>query len=215
MKIGILVAMDREYSSLAAAGLHCRGIRLTLNKTGIGKVNSAIAATRMILENKPDCIINTGLAGGMLDSMKVADLAVATRSAYHDVWCGEGNAPGQVQGLPVFFEADPKLLAAARKIGGNCGHTMHCGLICSGDQFFISTKEDDRIRAMFPGVMASDMESTAIAQVCYKFGVPFLNFRIISDIHKSNKIQKESYEAFKDTFSHIQYGFLNQLLQLI
>lgn len=215
MKIGILVAMDNEFKSLMAADLDCPGKKLIVGQTGIGKVNAAIGATKMILNEKPDCIINTGMAGGMLLGMKVSDFVIATHSAYHDVWCGEGNEPGQVQGLPRLFPADPHLLQVALEQARGYDHPVQSGLVCSGDQFFISMEEDDRIRALYPNVIAADMESTSIAQVCHQFNVPFLNFRIISDIHTSSQVQKDTYASFSASMDGTCFRFLKQFIQNI
>ena len=54
MKIGIIVAMDKELNQLQA--LFNDG-NVRVEKCGIGKVNAALGAQRMINEFHPDCII--------------------------------------------------------------------------------------------------------------------------------------------------------------
>ena len=58
---------------------------------------------------------------------------------------------------------------------------IHSGLICTGDRFITNRTELDAIKRRFPAGLVVDMESAAIAQTCYLYGVPFLSFRIISD----------------------------------
>lgn len=58
---------------------------------------------------------------------------------------------------------------------------LHGGLICSGDQFITDRTQLDKIKGRYPDGLAVDMESGALAQVCYLYDVPFLSFRIISD----------------------------------
>ena len=58
---------------------------------------------------------------------------------------------------------------------------IHGGLICSGDKFITDRKELDGIKGNFPEGLAVDMESGAIAHICYLYKVPFISFRIISD----------------------------------
>lgn len=209
MKTGIIVAMQRELESCRRAGFGA----VTLS--GIGKVNAARAATELILSGKVDCIINSGCAGSLCAGVRVGDLVVAERCAWHDVWCGEPNEPGTVEGCPRYFEADPLLLEAASRLCLDAepfpGST-HCGLVCSGDQFFISMEEDMRIRSLYPEVLACDMESAAVAQVCRHYGVPFLSFRIISDEHLSAEGQKESYEGFWSDISDTSFDFLKRLV---
>ena len=212
MKTGILVAMEQEYSALKGSGLP-DSAGLCCSRSGIGKVNAACSAERMILTDHPDIIINSGLAGGMVPGMHTGDLVIATRTAYHDVWCGEGNLPGQVQGMPVFFEADSSLEATAGKVSESLGIKTWRGLVTTGDQFFISLEEDARIRAMYPEVLACDMESAAIAQVCHLHGIPFLSFRIISDVHTSAEVQKADYAAFLRQFTSESFTFLKTFIE--
>lgn len=214
MKTGILVAMEQEYAALQGSGLP-DSTGLCCARSGIGKVNAACSAERMILTEHPDIIINSGLAGGMVSGMHTGDLVIASRTAYHDVWCGEGTLPGQVQGLPAFFNADGSLEATAEKVSESLRIRTWRGLVTTGDQFFISLEEDARIRAMYPDVLACDMESAAIAQVCHLHGIPFLSFRIISDVHTSVEVQKADYATFLRQFTSESFTFLKTFIEAL
>ena len=210
MRTGIIVAMQSELESCKRAGFG------TVTLSGIGKVNAARAATELILSGKVDYIINSGCAGGLSPEVGLGDLVIAERCAWHDVWCGEPNEPGTVQGCPRYFEADRQLLETAQRLcldPESFRGSTHCGLVCSGDQFFISMEEDMRIRGLYPEVLACDMESAAVAQVCRHYGVPFLSFRIISDVHLNAEGQKESYAAFWNGISDCSFGFLKRLVE--
>lgn len=205
MKAGILVAMRREYDALLRSGIASAAL------SGIGKANAASAATEMILRDRPDCIISSGCAGSMCAGVEVFDVVIGAQCAYHDVWCGEPNEPGQVQGEPLRFDADPILFRKAVSLRPSRG-TLHSGLICTGDQFYISRQEDMRILTLFPDALASDMESAAVAQVCRHYGVPFLSFRMISDVHTSEDTQKKSYEGFWEDLSDSSFSLLTELI---
>ena len=150
-----------------------------LAESGIGKVNAAIGAVELIRAWRPDCVISTGVAGGIDASLRVMDVVVGAEVIYHDVDCGPGNVPGQVQGLPPSFHGDPRLLTCAKSI--RTESKVAAGLICSGDQFVTSREQLEVIKARHPAGLAVDMESGALAQVCHIYGVPFLSFRILSD----------------------------------
>jgi adenosylhomocysteine nucleosidase len=150
-----------------------------LAETGIGKVNAAIGAVELIRAWHPDCLISTGVAGGIDPSLGVMDVVAGAEVIYHDVDCGPGNKPGQVQGLPPSFAGDPRLLACAKSIRAES--KVAAGLICSGDQFVTDREQLEAIKARHPAGLAVDMESGALAQVCHLYGVPFLSFRILSD----------------------------------
>lgn len=156
-----------------------------VEKCGIGKVNAALGAQRMINEFHPDVIISSGCAGGNGDDVNVQDVVVSAELAYHDVYCGTAidntTQYGQVQGMPVRYKADAKLLEKALGLQPS-GISLHAGLIVTGDWFVDSKEKMRSIIEKFPEAKAVDMESAAIAQTCYINNVPFISFRVISDI---------------------------------
>ena len=166
-----------------------RGIRFLCGKvgerevvlmhSGIGKVCAAAGTVELIDRYAPECVLNTGVAGGIDASLQVMDVVVGSEVVYHDVWCGDGNEWGQVQGMPPRFAADSRLLQLALAVEGDV--QVRSGLICSGDQFITARTELDAIKGRFPEGLAVDMESGAIAQTCYMCGVAFVSMRIISD----------------------------------
>ena len=175
--------MDKELRQLQQ--LFTDG-RVRIEKCGIGKVNAALGAQRMIAEFQPDVIISSGCAGGNGDDVNVQDVVVSTELAYHDVYCGtaidNSTQYGQVQGMPARFPADEALLRAARQINTAGSPRIVPGLIVTGDWFVDSREKMRDIIAHFPEAKAVDMESCAIAQTCYLNKVPFISFRVISDI---------------------------------
>ena len=192
MKIGIIVAMDKELQQLRPLFPEDRVI---LQKSGIGKVNAAIQTVEMIRQYNPDVIISSGCAGGNGDDINVQNVVVSTQLAYHDVYCGTAigqSVYGQVQGLPARFDADPHLLEVAIKTGAKPG------LIVTGDWFVDSKEKMREIVGHFPEAKAVDMESAAIAQVCYIYKVPFISFRVISDIPLRDT-DASQYHNFWDT----------------
>ncbi len=204
MKKGLIVAMTSEYEALRRAGV------TGVIKSGIGKADAARAATEFILTEHPDCIINSGCAGGVGKGLHVCDIVVGSQTAYHDVWCGEGNLPGQVQGLPQRFDADPALLRAALSL--QTAQPVRSGLICTGDQFLTSPEDDARVLGIYPDALACDMESAAIAQVCRHYGVPFLSFRMISDVHGSGQDATALYKDFWQKVADDSFAFLKLLI---
>ena len=140
MKIGIIVAMDKEFTQLRTLLDDSRTERkngkdfvigdldthrltddgqplthqLIMQQCGIGKVNAAIGAVEMINNYKPDLVISTGVAGGADVNMNPLDIVVGTRYYYHDVYCGSEVQLGQFVGLPPFFVAPNQLVEAAQ-----------------------------------------------------------------------------------------------------
>ena len=76
MKAGIIVAMQSEYDALREAGV------ASVVLSGIGKASAARAATELILTEHPDCIINSGVAGGLKDFIVKAGDVVNASDGY-------------------------------------------------------------------------------------------------------------------------------------
>ena len=187
MKIGIIVAMDKEYAQLKEIAASIQKHEIVLAKCGIGKVNAALGAAEMIRQHHPDIIISSGCAGGNGDDINIQDVVVSSQLVYHDVYCGKAiddtTIYGQVQGLPARFEADAHLLEVAKSLNLQSSTlNLHPGLIVTGDWFVDSREKARSIIELFPEAKAIDMESAAIAQTCYIYKVPFISFRVISDI---------------------------------
>ena len=212
MKIGIIVAMDKELHQLQQL---FNSDDVLVQKCGIGKVNAALGAQRMINEFHPDCIISSGCAGGNGDDINIQDVVVSAELCYHDVYCGTAidntTIYGQVQGLPARYPADPYLLRKSSELKVE-GLEIHPGLIVTGDWFVDSREKMREIIGHFPEAKAVDMESAAIAQTCYINKVPFLSFRVISDmpLHDTDASQ---YHNFWDTIADNSFQVTKTLIE--
>lgn len=227
-KIGVIVAMGAEFRLVEALleekkEEEISGFRFVLGKVGgkeivllqcgIGKVSAAVGTVEMIRNYRPDCIINTGVAGGIDECLQVMDIVVAREVVYHDVWCGEGNEMGQVQGMPARFQANSKLYEVAMAIAGDV--KLVGGLVCSGDRFITDRSSLERIKQHFPEGLAVDMESGAIAQVCHLYRMPFLGLRVISDTPGQVKNHARQYQNFWTTAPEKSFKILKQVITQI
>jgi adenosylhomocysteine nucleosidase len=211
IRIGIIGAMDEEVELLKAsledrkdhevAGYHLfsgklHGKEIVLLKSGIGKVNAAIGTTLLLELFKPDCIINTGSAGGFDPSLNVGDIVISSEVRHHDVdVTAFGYEYGQVPQQPAFYSPDETLASIAEKcISRMQGMNTVRGLICTGDQFMNDPQRVERKRGLFPTMKAVEMEAAAIAQTCFQFGVPFIIIRALSDI--AGKESNLSFDQF-------------------
>lgn len=225
MNIGIIVAMDKELQLLLPLLTDSRstsindiefhlgdvaGNSVVVMKSGIGKVNAALAASEMIKQFAPDLVINTGVAGGTGSAAQVLDVVVGDRVAYHDVWCGPGTIMGQATDAPQFFTPDSALLAAKALTPGE---HLHQGLIASGD-IFVSRPDDlSRIVELYPDVMAVDMESAAIAHTCHKLHTPFISIRVVSDTPGHEDDNAAQYDNFWEAAPRQTFDILSHLLR--
>lgn len=200
--IAVITAMESEhkaveklYDFVAVEGgrqAEAYGHKVLLIKSGIGKVNGALAA-QFAYASGAEVVITTGLAGGIDKSLQQGDIVLAEKVCYHDVWCGEPNAVGQVQDLPLYFEADKTMLQAIRQTKE--GQAFKTGLTVTGDQFLTDAGKLSVIKQTFPQALAVDMESAAIAQTCFLNQIKYLSLRIISDV-VGKPGQVEDYQNF-------------------
>lgn len=156
---------------------------------GIGKVNAAVGTTLLIDKLKPDCIINTGVAGGTRNTLNVGDIVISKEVRHHDADATAFDYEfGQIPRMPAAFVADERLVSMARKVSMNTPTLRtHYGTVVSGDSFIHAAKQVKKITERFPDTIAVEMEGAAIAQTSYLFDIPFVLIRSISDkVHEDN-----------------------------
>lgn len=211
MKIAIIGAMDEEVAllkkNISGAEREIRancefitgnisGHEIILLKSGIGKVNAALATTIAIERFQPEVLINTGSAGGLNPNLSVGDIVISTEVRYHDVDATVfGYEYGQVPQMPPAFIADEKLVDLAFRCAQEISGVQTVkGLIATGDSFMSDPRRVARVGENFHNVEAVEMEGAAIAQVAFQYGLPFVIIRSLSDI--AGKDSAASFEEF-------------------
>ena len=228
-KMLILTAMKTEMEKMASSlpNFIKNEYEVSLRLTGIGKVNAAMNTQQLILEEKPDVVLNYGFCGAIDNTgfcYKPGVGVCVSGALYNDVWCGCGKF-GQVQGMPWKFntmtlnsiEATDFLQAGLCKSVLLPSYDSKAAIparhyILSGDKFIDDSKLAEEIKSHFEphsdydteGIFALvDMESAAIAQVCYANNVPLIIFKVVSDVigrHESPEEHISAYERFKESF---------------
>ncbi len=166
---------DDLSGALALRRVNMADAELAILVSGIGKVNAAVGATFLIVEERCDLLLVIGTAG--LISKRIEHCFWLSSAIQHDygaersdgfVHYTAGTYPiGAAQVDPFLAIADPGLgLPHAR--------------VASGDSF---VECPDHARFLADGLSADlvDMESAAIAQVAQRFGVPWAGIRAVSD----------------------------------
>lgn len=230
MKIGIIVAMEKEFVQLKTLldepraekhhGRHyilghINNNEMIMMQCGIGKVNAAVGTTELISTYHPDLIISTGVAGGADISLEVMNVVVSTECTYHDVYCGSEVEYGQLIGTPARFKTAKNLVEKALEVNKKeSSNTVVSGLIVTGDWFVDSQEKMRSILEKFPDAKAVDMESCAIAHTCHLYQIPFISFRIISDIPlKDNKASQ--YFDFWSRMAEGSFNVTKRFLELL
>lgn len=209
--IGLIGAMDEEVAVIKAwmtevheqsiAGCdffvgRFEGKDVVLLKSGIGKVNAAVSTTLLLSQFKPEYVINIGSAGGFDPELQVGDVVISDHVVHHDVdVTAFGYVMGQVPNMPATYAADMQLVDQAKKALQSVTQVKaKVGLIGTGDSFMNDPVRVSEVRAVFPALVAVEMEAAAVAQVCFKFATPFVVVRSLSDI--AGKESPQSFEEY-------------------
>ena len=182
-----------------------KGQQVVIAKSGVGKVNAAIATTLLLEHFKPREVIFTGIAGGIHPDLLPGDMVLGERTAQHDLanltakgyeYRGVGNPQGGNR-TPVFFPADARLLGLADALSGQVKFEKISsatqermprivkGVIVTGDVFVASVEKKAELRKNLQAD-AVEMEGAAVAQVCFQLGIPCLVIRSLSDTADAN-----------------------------
>lgn len=195
MKIGIICADDEEVEPIlkemeitgttekAMLKIHegtLWGIDTVALFCGACRSNAALATQLVIDLYDVDRIINVGAGGGMDPVVRILDTVIAEECIYCDIqervltgyhpWMGSD-----------WFKSDPELLLAARKAAQKISskYKIHFGKIATSEKFIIDEGRKEIMEKFSP--LSVDMETAAIAHVCYVNKVPFLAIRTITD----------------------------------
>jgi adenosylhomocysteine nucleosidase len=185
-----------------------------LNVLIIGRSNLVGKPLAKMLTDE-DCTVTLAHSKtkGLYRQMGEADVVVSARLSYHDVWCGKPNKIGQVMDMPAEYAGDAKLLEKALEADDESSTRVVPGLLVTGDQFIDTDEARAKILANFPDAIAVDMESAALAHVCYLKKIPFLSFRVISDVPGESGNNTEIYENFWDTMADKSFGITKKFLE--
>lgn len=165
---------------------------------GIGKVNAAVCTTLLLTNYDIEYVINIGSAGGLKENENVGDVVISSYVVYHDLdLTSFGRELGELPAMPRFIPADKQLITKAQNILKRLNVRENIGLIVSGDQFVSSKKQVDLIKKNFPEAMCAEMEAAAVGHVCYKFKIPFIITRSLSDIFGKGESSMQFDEYLK------------------
>ena len=137
---------------------------LEIVESGEGVANAERQLESWLSRRTARAVLSIGFAGALSASLQIGDLVIAEN----------------IRGTEI--RPDPKLLAAAKEIETDC--PVHFGFAFTSHEILWQA-ESKLARASSFGsneVGFVDMESTAIADVCARRGLPFLIIRSISDL---------------------------------
>lgn len=173
------------------------GTPVGLVHCGVGKANAAAAATALCLTLPPALVLVCGCAGAYTGSgLQPGDLALASEEIYGDegVLTPDGFLDMEALGFPLVqrggsrffnrFPCDATLLNQSRELlqrfATAHGRAFACGPFVTVSTCAGTTAAGAALAERTSGV-CENMEGAAVAQVCARQGIPFLELRGISN----------------------------------
>lgn len=175
-------------------GAYQRG-DLSIACCGPGKVNASRVTESIVSHLAPELVVSAGLAGALSEELNIGDVVIGTNVIYHDTVCLTDAGP-KLRGLRAFrrgrmvkvrrLKCDDLILAESKKLAEAPGALQKIifGRIATGDQMVVSLEARRHIQKTYDAI-AVDMESAAVAQVCFVHRVRFASVRVISDVDGS------------------------------
>jgi len=178
------------------------GIRIVLAESGVGMTNAAMTTQKLIDKFNPKGIIFSGIAGGIDSSVHIGDIVICDCWITHDYTYhgSEGMIPNDIDVYSpddnkivekMEFFVDSAFLAKAselnetdigfNKIGGRTPEIIFGGNCVSGNSFIDNVEKRLWLSERFDALTV-DMESSAVVQVAFVNGLPFIIFRSASDL---------------------------------
>lgn len=238
--VGVIGAMDSEVKLLIenirdrrqtfyAGTVFCSGKLwgndVVIAKCGIGKVCAAMCTEVMIDVYHANCVINTGVAGGIAPDLEVGDFVIADKLLQYDfnisaLGCVPGYMPCEEfisktpdKSTPTVFNADKQLVSRLQEAARVAGCSkVHVGTIASADTFLADNRKKAELYNKY-SAFATDMEGAAVAQTATLSRVPFAVVRAISDL--ADKNATISYAEFEKNAAELSATILTDMFRSI
>ncbi len=203
--LGIIVALESETPNLSnyfekIKKININGFTCYLTEvlkrnvaiiySGVGKANAAAATISLINNFSVNTIINVGSAGSVSSKLTPGNFFVPNNAQYIDVdTTGFDYKINQVPHENETFTLSSKLCLIINEIIKEYQSTFTNGDIGTSDSF-INQKNVKNFQLQ--KVLATDMESASIAQICAKNKIDFACAKFISDcIYSDDETEKQ------------------------
>lgn len=162
----------------------------------IGKVESAMMAQLLIDRFRPTHFIHCGSAGAISPELRIGEVVCGNEYFEHDFQRGSAlRLPASVKIIEKLTDVYPNL---------------RIGPIVSGDVLVSERVLKERLHQSF-GAFAVDMDSAALAKVCYENGVEFCAVKVIVDTSEEQALME--YEQNFRKFASLPSTIVSEMLE--
>ena len=190
----------RELNYLFVAGTY-KGYPVVVARTEQGLANAASSTALAIRKFNPVAVINQGTAGSHDPNLHVGDIVVgaetvgtsAIKTAYSPAGAGIDLTQQEMRGTFAFdetsgkfqrytkYHVDPTLFNMAFAVANaHENFSVVSGTIGTSDTWLNCVDYINFLHEKY-GTSCEEMETNAVAQICYTAGIPFVGIRVISN----------------------------------
>lgn len=151
------------------------GRRVSVMGTGMGIPSHAIYVHELIREYGVQTLVRVGTCGAMQQALEIGDLVIAMSA------CTDSNVNRlRFAGMEFAPTARFSLLRRAVEGAETSGVRLHVGSVLTSDTFYDEDPEAWKRWAAY-GVLAVEMETTALYTLAAKYGVSAVSILTVSD----------------------------------
>ena len=167
----VVTPLEQEARALAQVlDEQAAASKVNLSVLGVMGQGAAPVVESLLEKEKPEGLISLGFAGALNDSLKEGDLVLGANTVFH-------NRSGDSSNWAF---SDARLLERAKDALDEADISHHVGNIVTTPKVVGSPAEKGRLGTTTDGLVV-DMESSWIAGVAEKAGVPVLLVRVVLD----------------------------------
>ena len=224
MKIGIIIAIERELKSFLESGhqiteekVGCRtiyhtemyGHDIVAIMSGYGEIDAAAATQLLITYTGCKVVINFGVAGAIVPGLKVDDLFLVEKVCNYDYDVSPIDPVKKHQYEEYEDEFIP-LDEGLRKLVIEKMPEVKTVTVASGGRFIDKKEDKEELAAL--GCQICDMEIAAIARICLQNDASCLSIKCISDTYEGDG---GDYNTNVIKSAEVAFGMLGEVLQLL
>ncbi|WP_152394158.1 purine-nucleoside phosphorylase [Paenibacillus guangzhouensis] len=174
-----------------------KGVPVSVQGTGMGNASMSIYATELIKDYGVKKLIRIGTCGAMQEEIQIRDIVLAQAVS------SDSNMTEKIfHGCNYAPTADFRMLMKAYQLAETAQAKVHVGNIYNSDEFYRETL--DRLHKFMEfGVLAVEMESTALYTLAAKYGVRALTIltvgsQLLTNERSSHKTSEQSFNGMAE-----------------
>lgn len=176
-----------EKSSLSFLLGTLSGKEVVLVRSGMGKVNAAVAGQCMIDSFPIERLIISGVGGSLCQELRLFDVTVCEKCTHHDLPMDSITADYPKMEGSWFYTDKPLFELVCEENPG-----IKPASYLTGEKFIDNEGRTELVqRYGEQGAISADMETAAVAQACLASGIPFCCVRAVSDTE-----EERGFEVF-------------------